>query len=160
MLEGSRDSASLLQKKKTKMANKLELLKQQVHVRKIQQIEDTGKKYHDENSQFGKRQENILLNALQFINDVSNGKAEDDTVAPEERGVDKGFECKLVAEQRDDPEFRRLIEEDDFKPASTTVEKYGQKAQILQRELEHLGQEEVNRRIALLEQTQTSWAIQ
>ena len=98
MLEGSRDSATLLREKRNKMANKLEVLKQQVHIRKIQQIEKNGQKYHDENSQFGKRQENILLNALQFINDVSNGKTDDDTVPPEDRGVDQGFDCKLVAE--------------------------------------------------------------
>ena len=29
-------------------------------------------------SQFGKRQENILLNALQFVNDIANNKSDDD----------------------------------------------------------------------------------
>ena len=76
-------------------------------------------------SQFGKRQENILLNALQFVNDIANNKSDDDDLPVEERGLDMGFECKLIPEQRDDPEFRKLIDEDDMNPiVASRIESY------------------------------------
>ena len=70
---------------------------------------------------------------------MSNGKAEGEDVAPEERGVDKGYECKLIPEQRDDPEFRKLIEEDDLQAnCDMHTENYGAKMRGYQRELDRL----------------------
>ena len=38
-----------------------------------------------------------------------------------------GYECKLIPEQRDDPEFRKLIDEDDMNPiAAPRIESYAQ----------------------------------
>ena len=84
---------------------------------------------------------------------MSNGEQDDDDVPPEERGVDKGFECKLVAEQRDDPEFRRLIEEEANAQVSSTIEKYGARIQVFKQQLEAADQDEVEQRIKTIEQT-------
>ena len=70
---------------------------------------------------------------------MSNGKTEGEGVPPEERGVDKGFECKLIPEQRDDPEFRKLIEEDDLQASSDMrTTNYGRKMRGYQRDLSRL----------------------
>ena len=57
MLEGSHNTASLFDKKDNvgEKSEKLDQLKQQIHIRKIQKIEESGKSYHDQNSQFGMR---------------------------------------------------------------------------------------------------------
>lgn len=53
------------------LAKKLESLQEKIHFRKIKKISTESDKYLEANLQFNKRQENILLNALQFINDVA-----------------------------------------------------------------------------------------
>ena len=48
------------------------------------------------NKQFSKRQENILLNALQFINEVAHKGHDEGEEEPDEiKGVDEGYHCKL-----------------------------------------------------------------
>lgn len=52
------------------------------------------------------RQDNIILNALQFINDVVDNP---DLVT--KGGVDKGFECRLDQTERQRPEYTKLLQE-------------------------------------------------
>ena len=86
------------------MSTRLRMLQENIHLRKIKHIEEDSEQFHCENRQFAKRQENILLNALQFISDMVEMNAEDEI--PEElKGIDQGFECRLDQEQRDRPEF-------------------------------------------------------
>ena len=59
------------------LSKRLSLLQEKVHLRKIKQIQNDAQAYHTANQKFFKRQENILLNALQFINDVAQ-KDDDD----------------------------------------------------------------------------------
>ena len=70
-------------------------------MRKIEHIQTQSQAFHDANKQFYKRQENILLNALQFINDVAEKEDDDDNLLlPSEvtQGADEGYVCKLDKE--------------------------------------------------------------
>jgi len=58
---------------------------------------------------FGKRQDNILLNALSFINEVTSGETYDEKLPHEEKGVDDGFHCRLIDEQKEMPEVKELL---------------------------------------------------
>ena len=63
------------------------MLQEKIHLRKIKHIEDDSEQFHNENRQFAKRQENILLNALQFISDMVEMGTEEEI--PEElKGID------------------------------------------------------------------------
>lgn len=52
------------------------------------------------------RQDNIILNALQFINDV----VENPDLASK-GGCDKGFECRLDQTEMQRPEYSKLLKE-------------------------------------------------
>ena len=56
--------------------------------------------------QLNSRQDNIILNALQFINDVV-----DNPDLATEGGVDEGFRCRLDKEERNRPEYTKLLRE-------------------------------------------------
>jgi hypothetical protein len=49
---------------------------------------------------FKSRQDNIVLNALQFINDVV-----DNPQLIQQNGMDKGYTCRLNEEERNRPDF-------------------------------------------------------
>ena len=99
--------------RKVGLAKKLASLKEKIHLRKIQQIQSESESYIAANKQFCKREENILLNALQFINEVAQKGNEDEAEEQpeEERGVDEGYDCKLSQEEIQRPEFQELIRE-------------------------------------------------
>ena len=88
-----------------KLARKLEQLQEKIHLRKVQSISTESENYLKANLQYNKRQENILLNALQFINDVAQRddgeKESEDEKDKEEKGVDEGYICRLDKEQRE-----------------------------------------------------------
>ena len=79
--------------------------------------------------QFNKRQENILLNALQFINDVAerdkHDSSDDDRLG---EGVDEGYICRLDKEQREQPEFQALIQEGEVQSFDVPVPSYALRA--------------------------------
>ena len=112
-----------------KLAQKLELLQEKIHFRKVNQISTESEHYLKANLQFNKRQENILLNALQFINDVAerdgHDSSEDGRV---EDGVDEGHVCRLDKEQREQPEFQALIQEGEVQSFDVPVPSYALRA--------------------------------
>ena len=71
-----------------------------MHKRKIKRIHDESAPFIEDISQFAQRQNNIVLNALSFINEVSNQtQQQSDKVQPDlADGVDFGYKCKLPEE--------------------------------------------------------------
>ena len=95
-------------KPKTSLNTRLRALKEKVHLRKIAQIKEESESYVDANKQFCKREENILLNALQFINEVAqkgNESAEIEHIEDDENGIDEGYICRLSKDEIQRPEF-------------------------------------------------------
>jgi len=64
-------------------------------------------------SQFAQRQNNIVLNALSFINEVSEGGVNEEKEKKNGRedrdGVDFGYNCRLPAEHLKLPEVQQLL---------------------------------------------------
>ena len=87
----------------------LQEIHQLVHMRKVRAIQDQKEPYIVDISQFAQRQNNIVLNALSFINEVSEGgvneEEKEETKQQQDRdGVDFGYNCRLPAEHLKLPE--------------------------------------------------------
>ena len=88
----------------------LQDLRKVVHRRKVQAISDKSEPFIKDISQFAQRQNNIILNALSFINDVSDPVAgAQKKKAKVASGVDFGYKCSLPAEQLDNPDVVNLL---------------------------------------------------
>ena len=94
--------------------DQLKEIHEMVHKRKVASIRDKKEPYIVDISQFAERQNNIVLNALSFINEVSEGSSKG-TRAEEEKkrypkdGVDFGYQCRLPSENLKLPEVQSLL---------------------------------------------------
>lgn len=90
------------------MAQKLKDLQLKVHLRKVRKIEAQTRDLRQQNEVFDMREQNILINGLQFINEVG---LDDSQKKSNSNGIDRGHVCILDPKDLEKPEFREFISE-------------------------------------------------